>query len=316
MPQKPIPTESLLQYYERTGHGIPPDLLQGKLGKGHFNVRETCGPTRQTPFNRRDYYKICLSKNAGKGAGILRYNDQEIQLDQPCLILTNPAVPASIEITASPSERIHCLFNAAFIEGQIPADVQYACALFNPAVSPVIRLTKKESDRVCSLYSDMQKAMTTDYPFKWDMVRSLLQLLVHEGIRLQQSKFAQPLIMRDRLVNEFFALLNQQFPVDSPEAPLKLLTPAHFASQLHVHVNHLNSVVKKHTGKTTRFIIHERVIAEAKTLLRNTTWNIAEIAYSLGFGYPSHFNKYFRQITAETPMEFRSGRKTITANHL
>jgi AraC-like DNA-binding protein len=55
------------------------------------------------------------------------------------------------------------------------------------------------------------------------------------------------------------------------------------------------------------------VNAEAKTLLRNTNWNIAEIAYALGFEYPSHFNKYFKQFTTQTPLEFRMGRKTVTA---
>jgi AraC-like DNA-binding protein len=138
------------------------------------------------------------------------------------------------------------------------------------------------------------------------MTRNILQLLIHGGIRLQQQKqHIQPAVVRDRLVNEFFSLLNQQFPVDSPESSLKLLTPAHFADLLHVHVNHLNSVVKKYSGKTTRTIIHERIVAEAKTLLRNTNWNIAEIAYALGFEYPSHFNKYFKQFTATTPVEFR-----------
>ncbi len=114
--------------------------------------------------------------------------------------------------------------------------------------------------------------------------------------------------MRDRLVNSFYSLLNQQFPVDSPENSLKLLTPAHFADQLHVHVNHLNSVVKKFSGKSTRTIIHERIVTEAKALLRNTNWNIAEIAYSLGFEYPSHFNKYFKQFASVAPQRIQTAK--------
>jgi AraC-like DNA-binding protein len=93
-----------------------------------------------------------------------------------------------------------------------------------------------------------------------------------------------------------------------------LLTPAHFADLLHVHVNHLNSVVKKYSGKTTREIIHERIVAEAKTLLRNTNWNIAEIAYALGFEYPSHFNKYFKQFAVVTPVEFRLNNTALIAH--
>ncbi|OQP65895.1 hypothetical protein A3860_14985 [Niastella vici] len=311
--EKKIPTESLIQYYERIGYEVPRSLLTG--GNGHFSVRKATVPIRKSPFNRRDYFKICLSSGSGKGHGTLIYNDQEINLPRPCLIFTNPSVPASIEVTYCNVNRVACLFNKEFIESIIPPDVQYASPLFNPQVYPVVALTEEERERLHVYFNEMQVLQESDYPFKWDMVRNILQLLIHEGIRLQQKQFLQTAAVRDRLVNEFFSLLNQQFPVDSPEHSLKLLTPAHFADLLHVHVNHLNSVVKKYSGKTTRVIIHERIVAEAKTLLRNTNWNIAEIAYSLGFEYPSHFNKYFKQFASVTPVEFRLS-NTALAVHL
>ena len=312
---KKIPTESLIEYYKRTGREVPKDLLPITGGAGHFNVRLTTIPTRKTPFNRRDYFKICLSSGTDSGKGTLVYNDQEIQLYKPCLIFTNPSVPASIEITCTTVSRYGCIFNKQFIESQISPDVLYASPLFNPSLYPVITLTDEECNRLNGYFNEMQLLQESDYPYKWDMIRNILQLLIHEGIRLQQKQLSQPVVLRDRLANAFFSLLNQQFPVDSPENSLKLLTPAHFADQLHVHVNHLNSVVKKHSGKSTRNIIHERIVAEAKTLLRNTNWNIAEIAYALGFEYPSHFNKYFKQFASVTPMEFR-GQSAAAVTHL
>ncbi|MGN7819455.1 helix-turn-helix domain-containing protein [Chitinophaga sp. 22536] len=314
MADKLIPTESLVQFYARTGQDIPSELLRD-YGKAYFNVRETFTATRKTPFNRRDYFKICMSQTPAKASGILLYNDQEIPLNQCCLIFTNPAVATSIEVNI-PFNRFYCLFNTPFIEGCIPADVQYASPLFNPSLMPVIPITKEDRQRISTYFTQMQMLQDSDYPLKWDMIRHLLQLVIHEGIRLQKSRETPAATGRDRLVKDFLALLNQQFPVDSPEAPLKLLTPAHFAGLLHVHVNHLNSVVKKHTNKTTREIIHERVITEARTLLRNTNWNISEIAYALGFEYPSHFNKYFKQFTSQTPLEFRIGTKTAASAKL
>jgi AraC-like DNA-binding protein len=307
---KNIPTESLLDYYARTGHAMTKDHLPITSESGHFNVRLSTACTRKTPFNRRDYFKICLCTGSGRGFGTLIYDDREIQLNQPSIIFTNPSVPASIEITKM--SRYGCIFNKQFIEGQMPPDVQYASPLFNPTLFPVIIIPEEEKDRLNGYFEEMQRLQDSDYPFKWDMIRNILQLLIHEGIRLQQQQVLQTGIVRDRLVNSFFSLLNQQFPVDSPENSLKLLTPAHFADQLHVHVNHLNSVIKKSTGKSTRVIIHERIVAEAKALLRNTSWNVAEIAYALGFAYPSHFNKYFKQFTAATPLEFRLNNMAVS----
>jgi AraC family transcriptional activator of pobA len=302
----PIQTESIYQFYQRTNQPLPPEPGPENTGIGHFNVKQTDVSTRKTPYNRRDYFKICLG--SGQGRGVLLYNGHEIALDQPCLIFTNPSVPASIENPCRNS-RFYCVFDNRFISDHIRPDIQYACALFNPSLYPVIKLSEEERERLGVYFLELQSLQESDYPFKWDMIRNLLLLLIHEGIRLQQSKpvVVNPLL-RDRVVNGFFSLLNQQFPVDSPENPLKLLSPSVFAELLHVHVNHLNSMIKKHTGKSTRTIIHERVIFEAKNLLRNTDWNISEIAYALGFEYPSHFNKYFKQFSSLTPMEFRANR--------
>lgn len=300
---KRIPTESLYDYYARTGHAITKDHLPITSEAGHFNVRLTNACTRKTPFNRRDYFKICICTAWGRGSGTLVYNEQEIHLTQPCIIFTHPSVPASIEI--SKMSRYGCIFNKQFVEGHLSPDVQYASPLFNATLFPVVTLTEENVDRINGYFAEMQRLQESDYPFRWDMIRNILQLLIHEGIRLQQQQVVQPGVVRDRLVNAFFSSLNQQFPVDSPENSIKLLTPAHFADVLHVHVNHLNSVIKKNTGKSTRAIIHERIVTEAKALLRNTSWNVAEIAYALGFEYPSHFNKYFKQFTTETPLEFR-----------
>lgn len=311
--EKSIPTESLVQYYERTGQTVPEDLLQVAAGAAHFNVTHVSCRTRKSPFNRRDYFKICLSSGSGEGGnGTLIYNDQEIQLQQPCIIFTNPSVPASIEISYPIADRYSMFFNKQFVEGLIPPDVRYASPLFNAVLHPVVTLTEEEFVRLSLYFKQMQTLQESDYAFKKDMIRNILQLLIHEGIRLQQSQFAQPVITRDRLVHDFFSLLDLQFPID-PDNALKLLTPAHFADQLHVHVNHLNSVVKKHSGKTTRVIIHERVVAEAKTLLRNTHWNIAEVGYALGFEYPSHFNKYFKQFAGVGPQEFRQQQYVLPA---
>lgn len=301
-----IHTESLMELYQRWGVEVPADFLLSGGTIGHFNVRETVGATRKTPFNRRDYFKICLTTNIGKDSGTLFYNDEEIDLNQPCLLFGHPSIPLSVEISAAPVSRFQCFFNSRFIEGLIPPDVQFGSAMFNPDLHPVVKLTIEERDRIRLYFKEMQALKESDYPFRWDMIRNILQLVIHEGIRLQQKQFIPTSVARDRLVSGFLTLLNQQFPVDSSENDLKLLTPAHFADLLHVHVNHLNAMVKKQTGKTTRSIIQERVFAEAKALLRNTNWNIAEIAYSLGFEYPSHFNKYFKQLANMAPMEFRA----------
>ena len=70
---------------------------------------------------------------------------------------------------------------------------------------------------------------------------------------------------------------------------------------LNVHVNYLNRAVKEVTGKPTTTHITERIISEAKALLQHTDWNIADIAYALGFEYPTYFNNFFKRLTGTNP---------------
>ena len=86
---------------------------------------------------------------------------------------------------------------------------------------------------------------------------------------------------------------------------IKLKNANEFATQLNVHTNHLNKALKEITGKTTSQWIAERNAKEAKALLLNSNWDIAEIGYSLGFEHPSNFNIFFKNQTGKTPNSFR-----------
>ena len=108
-----------------------------------------------------------------------------------------------------------------------------------------------------------------------------------------------------RLYRLFDELLNKQFPLDSPAYPLQLKQASDYATQLNVHVNHLNSSIKSVTNKTTTQLIKDKIYNEAKNLLIFTDWDIAEVGYTLGFEQPSHFNNFFKKYGNVSPLKFR-----------
>jgi AraC-like DNA-binding protein len=64
-------------------------------------------------------------------------------------------------------------------------------------------------------------------------------------------------------------------------------------------------VLKENTGKTTTGVISGRILREAKILLRQTDWNISEIAWSLGFEELAHYSNFFKKHTTLSPVTFR-----------
>ncbi len=63
---------------------------------------------------------------------------------------------------------------------------------------------------------------------------------------------------------------------------------------------------KKETGKTTHEYIQLKLINVAKERIFDTSKSLSEIAYGLGFKYPQHFSRVFKQQVGMSPIEYRS----------
>jgi AraC-like DNA-binding protein len=79
----------------------------------------------------------------------------------------------------------------------------------------------------------------------------------------------------------------------------------YFAEELHLSPNYLGDLLKKETGKTTLELIHLKILDLAKEKVIDTSKSISEIAYELGFKYPQHFTRLFKQKVGISPLEFR-----------
>ena len=80
-----------------------------------------------------------------------------------------------------------------------------------------------------------------------------------------------------------------------------------YAALLHINPKTLNQIVKTYTGRSALEIIHERINAEAKRLLKYSDIAIKEITFDLSFTDTSHFTNFFKSKTGFTPQEFRNG---------
>lgn len=293
-------SESLKEFYERKEMNF--NSLD--TSHGHFNVfarADYCN--KPMPYNRRDFYKVSLII----GTGILSYADKEIEINKPALLFSNPRVPYSWEAISTEQEGYFCLFTEEFfmVDGRITSLQELPA--FKIGGSPVFFLTNEQVAFISSLYSKMLIEIQSEYAYKYDLLRNYISVIIHEAMKMQPAdSYFKHHNASSRITSLFLELLERQFPIDSPRQVLYLKTAADYASNLSVHVNHLNRSVKDVTGKTTTEHIAERIVNEAKALLLHTDWNISEVAYSLGFEYPSHFNNFFRKQTGQTPSAFRS----------
>ncbi|MEY8761798.1 helix-turn-helix domain-containing protein [Chryseobacterium tongliaoense] len=295
-------SESLQEFYQRTRAEIFPSGLLNS-GLGHFNVftRDNCSLV--TPYSRRDYYKISLIIGKGK----LHYANKWIKVDRPALLFSNPVVPYSWEADDENQTGWFCLFTDQFLQNGNRLGHLQDSQLFKIGGSPVFFVDEDQQESVSKIFIKMTEEIQSDYVHKYDMLRSYLHILMHEAMKMHPAENFEPYQnASQRVASLFMELLERQFPIDSPEAYLKLKTPNDYAESLSIHVNSLNRSVKEMTGKTTTQQITSRIIQEANALLKHTDWNVSEIAYGLGFEEPAYFTNYFKKQTGITPNVLRS----------
>ena len=152
----------------------------------------------------------------------------------------------------------------------------------------------------------MLQVQNTEYQYLDDLIRNYINLIIHEALKMQPAEtFRKHKDASSRIAIQFLEILERQFPIEHADQPVALKTAQAFADKLAVHVNHLNRSVKQVTGKSTTTHISERIVTEAKALLQYTNWTVAEIAYALGFDYPTYFNNFFKKMTGSSPTSFR-----------
>jgi len=254
-------------------------------------------------YSRKDFYKICLTT----GKSIIHYADRSFEQEGTILFFGNPHIPYSWETISSSYVGYTVLFSEDFFNVTERNESLQQSALFKIGGTPILKINEQQREFLNTIFRKMIEEQKSDYIYKDDLIRNYINLIIHEALKLQPSEhYDQHKNAAFRLASVFLELLERQFPVETTDRPLQLKTAQDYANALHVHVNYLNRAVKEVTGKPTTTHIADRIISEAKALLQHTAWNIADIAYALGFEYPTYFNNYFKRMTGTNPKALRA----------
>ncbi|MBO2012835.1 helix-turn-helix domain-containing protein [Hymenobacter negativus] len=285
---------------------LPPDI-QREIGHFNiFNIADLVPKGREKipmPYDRRAYYKISLSR----GHKRFEYADKVISIERNALLFASPKIPYHY-LPQSPTQAGHfCIFTDEFLLPAKSGVVLDELPIFKAGGFPIFEISDEEYAELDGIFKKMTREISSNYAFKYDLIRNYVLELIHAGQKLQPATALYPAHSAAARVTSLFGeLLERQFPIETPQQKLQLRTAKEYADRLAVHVNHLNKVLKENTGRTTTELIGSRVIQEAKLLLKQTNWNVSEISHSLGFAEVAHFSNFFKRHTSFSPAAFRA----------
>jgi len=131
-----------------------------------------------------------------------------------------------------------------------------------------------------------------------------IELFLDYCTRFYERQFLTRDHAHQGILERLEALLTDYFLSDAPQT-IGLPSVAYCAEQLNLSANYLGYLIKKETGKTAQEYIQAKVIDLAKELLFDQSKSVSQIAYELGFKYPQHFIRVFKQRVGQSPNEYR-----------
>jgi AraC-like DNA-binding protein len=200
----------------------------------------------------------------------------------------------------------YLLFDPEFLNDLVPSiRIGEEFPFYDVFGTPVFQVSTEEITRMLSLVMNIDQELQQQRAARDKAIRMYLYLLLLEAKRSYERQCIGTtdghLPEHHQLTRRFRRLVAQHY--------LTQRQVGDYARLLGVSPNHLNKTVKQHTGQTASEAIREMLLQESKLRLLHSDSSVAEIAYALDFSDPASFNRFFKSMTNETPLAFRSRHK-------
>jgi len=125
-----------------------------------------------------------------EGNSQLLYANRGYKIQGPALVFTNPSVPFSWESTDNIGDPagVFCIFTNSFILAAGGRRTLQESALFKADGNPVFILNATQVAYIEGLFTKMRQELEGDYKYKFDVIGSLITLLIHEALKMQPAE--------------------------------------------------------------------------------------------------------------------------------
>jgi len=239
--------------------------------------------------------------------GNLKYGCNYYDYQEGSLVFISPGQVVEVEDYGHNFQpKGHALmFHPDLIHGTALGKHIHEYSFFGYQSNEALHLSERERQIVLDCLSKIQYELShaIDKHSK-RLIVSNIELFLNYCIRFYDRQFITRDNVHKGILERFENLLHEYFQSDKPHT-LGLPSVALCAGELNLSPNYFGDLIKKETGKTAKEYIQSKVIDIAKEKIFDINKSIGEVADELGFKYPQHFTRLFRQKTGMTPNEYR-----------
>ncbi len=240
--------------------------------------------------------------------GNLKYGCSYYDYQEGTLVFISPGQVIDVENKVDYYQPMgHGLvFHPDLIKGTTLAKSINEYSFFSYNTNEALHLSEKERKIVLDCFSkiEYELSQSVDKHSK-KLIASNIELFLNYCERFYDRQFITRENVNKGVLEKFEDILNRYFSSDKPHG-IGLPSVAYCAGELHLSANYFGDLIKKETGKSPQEYIQNKIMDVAKNKVFDSGKTISEIAYDLGFKYPQHFTRLFKQKTGMTPNEYRN----------
>lgn len=197
------------------------------------------------------------------------------------------------------------LFHPDFLIGTHLGKAIHQYKFFSYQTNEALHLSDDEREMILDIFKkiEFELKQPIDKHSK-KLIASNIELFLDYCQRFYDRQFITRDVAHKGIIEKFEELLNDYFHSEKPQI-IGLPSVAYFADELHLSANYFGDLIKKETGQSAKDYILFKTISIAKERVFEDEKTVNEIAYELGFKYPQHFTRLFKQKVGMSPLEFR-----------
>ena len=162
---------------------------------------------------------------------------------------------------------------------------------------PVSKVSKEAYQSLLYEFQSVQQELISK-TVSWEIVQTrsrLIGLLVGKAVEHSSKDFET--FHSNPVISKFLTFIDQHFKQER--------SVSFYANKLHISANYLNIVCQKNLKTSASSLIQNRILLEAKRLLKVSEMSVKDILYELGFYDHASFSKFFKSQTGMTPSQFK-----------
>ncbi len=255
---------------------------------------------------RINYGLYCIFLKEVK-CGDLHYGKHTYDYQEGTLVFVSPGQVVTIETTGEiyQPKGYALVFHPDLIHGTLLGKHIQDYTFFGYQSNEALHISQREKKIVMDCFSKIEYELeqAIDKHSKKIIVDNI-ELFLNYCTRFYDRQFITRDNVHKGILEKFENLLNDYFKTDKPQT-MGLPSVSFCASELNLSASYFGDLIKKETGKTAQEYIQAKVIDLAKERIFDLNKSVSEIAYELGFKYPQHFTRLFKQRVGQSPNEYR-----------